>query len=269
MSHEHQREVLASGQSYEPFVGRWSRAVAKEFLRWLGVPSERRWLDVGCGTGALAETILTSASPAAITAVDPSAAFIEFAHQQISDPRVTFRVGDAQALPVETASVDAVVSGLVLNFIPDPRKALSEMKRAVMQGGLVALYVWDYAGEMQMLRYFWDAAAALNPSASELDEGQRFPICRPEGLDELLKAVGLGDTEVRSIDVATVFVDFDDYWSPFLGGQGAAPAYAMSLSEDERLALREHIRQSLPVERDGSIHCIARAWAAKGRRNFS
>jgi SAM-dependent methyltransferase len=258
--------VWASGQAYEPYVGRWSREVASVFLSWLAVPPGRRWLDVGCGTGALTDAILTVAQPLEITAVDPSAAFVEFAQHRITDTRVTFRVGDAQALPVEPASCDAVVSGLVLNFVPDPRKALSEMRRAAAPNGRVGLYVWDYAGEMQMIRYFWDAAVSLHPAALEFDEGRHFPVCRPEALEALFRAAGFGDVNVRPIDVPTVFADFDDFWSPFLGGQGPAPAYAMSLPEDERMALREELQRSLPIGTDGSIHLIARAWAARARR---
>ena len=140
-----------------------------------------------------------------------------------------FEAGDAQALPLADSAVDVAVSGLVLNFVPDPARALGEMARVVRPGGAVALYVWDYAGEMQLMRRFWDAATALDPSAEELDEGVRFPICRPEPLAALFADAGLEAVATRPIEVATVFADFDDYWSPFLGGQGPAPGYCMSL----------------------------------------
>lgn len=266
MAEEQKADVWASGESYEPYVGRWSRLVAKEFLGWLDVRPQCRWLDVGCGTGALSETILDVADPLAITGVDPSTGFVEYARRQIRDDRVSFKVGDAQALPIEVADYDAVVSGLVLNFVPDPRIALREMKRTSSVSGVVGFYVWDYAGEMQMMRYFWDAAVAVDPAATERDEGRRFPICQPEPLRSLLVDAELRDIEVRAIDVPTLFRDFDDYWSPFLGGQGSAPAYAMSLSEEERLELREEVRRNLPVQADGSIRLSARAWAAKGTR---
>jgi len=124
--------------------------------------------------------------------------------------------------------------------------------------------VWDYAGKMELMRYFWDAAAAVDPDNRELDEGARFPICEPEALAALVRDAGLGAVATRAIDVATVFQDFDDYWTPFLGGQGAAPAYCMRLPTDRRDALRERLRSALPVEPDGSIALIARAWAARG-----
>jgi SAM-dependent methyltransferase len=257
--------IWASGAAYEPYVGRWSRLVACEFLAWLGVSPARRWLDIGCGTGALSGTILAVAEPTALTGIDASAGYVAYAAEQIRDGRAEFRQGDAQALPFAAASFDAAVSGLVLNFLPQPERGLAEMARVTRPGGAVAVYVWDYAGQMQLMRYFWDAAVALDPAAVELDEGRRFPICRPETLERLFVDVGLADVVVRAIDVPTVFRNFEDYWSPFLGGQGPAPSYAMSLPEERRAALRERIREKLPIAADGSIHLVARAWAARGR----
>lgn len=259
-------EAWASGGSYEPYVGRWSRLVAREFLTWLGLPAGSRWLDVGCGTGALSQTILQTASPGKVKGVDRSDGYIAFAQAQIQDERMEFEVGDAQALPVETGAYDAVVSGLVLNFVPQPEQAVAEMARAARPGGKMALYVWDYAGKMQFMRHFWNAAAALDPAAYPLDEGRRFPICQPEPLQSLFEMVGLKEVEVCPLDIPTDFRDFDDYWTPFLGGQGPAPGYAMSLSEESRAALRERIRAALPFALDGSIPLVARAWAVRGVR---
>ena len=140
------------------------------------------------------------------------------------------------------------------------------MVRVVKPQGVVAAYVWDYAGKMQLMRHFWNAAAALDPLAYDLDEGRRFPLCQPDPLRELFQQAGLSGVEVRPIDIATDFRDFDDFWSPFLGGQGPAAGYAMSLSEEGRLALRERIRAGLPYALDGSIPLVARAWAVRGTR---
>jgi hypothetical protein len=115
------------------------------------------------------------------------------------------------------------------------------------------------------MRHFWDAAVALDPAAGDLDEGRRFPLCRPEPLRALFHAAGLRDVATRAIDVPTYFRDFNDYWSPFLGGQGPAPGYAMSLTAVRRAALRDRIQARLPFESDGSIQLIARAWAVRGR----
>jgi SAM-dependent methyltransferase len=257
-------DVWAVGDAYEPYVGRWSRLVAREFVTALGVPDGARWLDVGCGTGALTGAILNLASPRAVDGVDPSPGFLAAAERRVADQHVRFTVGDATSLPFDAGAFDAVVSGLVLNFIPDRARAVAEMCRVVAPGGVVAAYVWDYAGEMQLMRAFWDAAGALDPSASDLDEGRRFgDICRPEALTSLFTGAGLHDVAAWAIDIPTHFADFDDYWSPFLGGQGPAPSYAMSLEEPRRIALHDRLHATLPVAPDGSINLTARAWAVR------
>lgn len=258
--------VWASGAAYDPYMGRWSRCVATEFVVWLDVPPESRWLDVGCGTGALSQTILDVAFPKQVVGVDLSQGYLAYARHNISDERLSLRLSDAQALPPDLGQYDVVVAGLALNFMPEPHKALNAMARAARAGGVVAVYVWDYADKMQLLRYFWDAAIMLDPQVSGLDEGRRSPLCNPASLTHLFKNSGLGDVESRPIDIAARFTNFDDYWSPFLGGQGTVASYAMSLSEEGRRELRELIRARLPVAPDGSIEMTIRAWAAKSRR---
>lgn len=260
----HPPATWAAGDRYESYVGRWSRRVAPQFLAWLDVPAGKRWLDVGCGTGALSQTILASAQPSGVAGVDPSEGFLAFARTRA--PQAEFRVGDAQALTFEDGSFDAAVSGLVLNFVPDPAKAAGEMRRVIRPGGTAAAYVWDYAGEMQLMRRFWAAAVAVDPAARNLDESLRFPLCRADALRALWTAAGLQDIQTHTIDVPTVFKDFDDYWSPFLGGQGPAPTYCMSLTEDRRERLRQHLHDTLPIEGDGSIRLIARAFAVRGAK---
>ena len=255
----------AIGDAYEPYVGRWSRLVAAALLDWLAVPPGARWVDVGCGTGALSRTILDRAAPETVTGLDASAGFVQHAAARVVDPRASFRVGDAQALPFDDGVFGAAVSGLVLNFVPAPERMAAEMYRVTRRGGVVGVYVWDYAGGMQLMRHFWDAAGALDAAALPLDEGRRFPVCRPEPLATLFRDAGLADVETRALDVSTVFRDFDDYWTPFLGGQGPAPGYCMSLGEDRRAALRERLRAQLPMQPDGRIPLIARAWAVRGR----
>jgi len=258
------KDTWASGDTYEPYIGRWSRLVAHEFLKWLAIPAGSQWLDVGCGTGALSQTILQVTDPVHIKGIDRSEGFIIFAKEHTPDRRVEFQVGDAQAIKENSGIFDVAVSGLTLNFIPHPEFAVAEMRRVTRTGGMVAAYLWDYANGMQMIRHFFDAAVALDPNAAELDEGSRFPICHPQALSDLFKFVGLENVEVRAMDVPTLFRNFDDYWSPFLGGQGPAPSYAMSLNEEHRTALRERIRTSLPIASDGSIPLTARAWAVRG-----
>lgn len=257
-------EVWENAESLERYVGRWSRLVAREFVAWLQVPPGSRWLDVGCGSGALTETVLADAGPESIEGVDTSEAFVAYAASRVTDPRASFAVADAQALDRPDAAYDAVASSLVLNFLPDPARGAAEMRRVARPGGVVAGYVWDYAGEMQLMRRFWDAAAELDPEAADLDEGRRMAGCNPADLEALFSGAGLEEVETRAIDVPTVFADFDDYWSPFEGGQGPAPGYCVSLPPDRRAALRERLRETLPAASDGSISLVARAWAVRG-----
>lgn len=253
------------GDPYDRYVGRWSRRVAPEFVRWLDIPPGRRWLDVGCGTGALSASLLEAAVPAAVTAVDPSAGFLARASSNLGS-RARTALGTAADLPLEDASVDVTVSGLVLNFTPDPVAALVEQSRVTVPGGTVAAYVWDYADGMELLRLFWDCAVALDPGAAALDEGARFPLCRPDPLVAAFADAGLGHVEVTALDVDTVFSDFDDLWGPFLGGQGPAPSYVASLGDEARLALRELLRRRAHPGPDGAILLTARAWAVRGTR---
>jgi SAM-dependent methyltransferase len=257
-------EAWEEGAAYERYVGRWSRLVARELLSWLAVPPGAAWLDVGTGSGALVDEILAAAAPRVVVGVDRSEGFVAQARARVKDPLARFEVGDAQALPVADGSFDAVVSGLVVNFVPAPARMVAELARAGGPGATVALYVWDYAGGMELIRRFWDAARALDPAAAALDEAVRFPGCAPAPLAALLGSAGLARVEARAIDVPTRFRDFDDLWSPFLGGQGPAPGYVASLTEDRRVALREALRAAAPAEPGGAILLCARAWAVRG-----
>jgi len=257
-------ETWDSGEAYEQYVGRWSRAVATEFLRWLARPLGLAWADIGCGTGALASIILTMCEPSSIHGIDSSEGFVSQARRRISDPRTCFETGDATHLPWNSGIFDATVSGLVLNFVRDDESMIREMARITKPGGRVASYVWDYAGGMQMMRQFWDAAIAVSPNDAKLDQAERFPLCQPKPLLALFERAGLKSVAVQAIDVPTVFQDFDDYWNPFLGGQGAAPTYLASVGNEVRGRIRELLVERLPTDNDGSIELTARAWAVQG-----
>jgi SAM-dependent methyltransferase len=231
-------DVWSDGDSYEAYMGRWSRPVADRFLEWLDPPAGARWLDVGCGTGALADEILGRAAPSAVFGMDPSPALVAHAAGHVPDPRALFAVGDARALPVADGWFDVVVAGLMLNFVAERTRALAEMHRAAGKGGVVAAYVWDYTRRMQLISLFWDAAEELDPAVRRESEGVRFGFCRPEPLRAMFRAAGLADISVDSIVVPTVFRDFDDVWSPFLRGTGPAPSYVTSLDDARRAELR-------------------------------
>lgn len=250
------------GSPYEQYVGRWSRQIAPLFLSWLEIPAGRKWLDVGCGTGALCAAIVDHCSPASVVGVEPSEGFLETAKENLGG-RAMFHPGSATAIALDDASVDVVVSGLVLNFVPDQRAALAEMARVTAKGGTIGAYVWDYAGKMELMRLFWDAAVELDPGAAGLDEGTRFPDCNPQALVAVFASAGLGGAQAKAIETPTPFASFEDYWQPFLGGQGPAPAYAMSLDEAARARLRDRIRARMSARAGGPSSLIARAWAVR------
>jgi SAM-dependent methyltransferase len=250
-------------------MGRWSRPLAEAFVRWLKPSPGGHWLDVGTGTGALATAICNLAQPSTVVACDASRTFVESARRGLVDARVLFEVAGVGDLPLREGGYDAIVSGLALNFFPDPRAALEEQLNAVGPAGLVGAYLWDYADGMEFLRYFWDAAIAVEPSAAEMDEGHRFPLCRPGALERLFDSVGAGQIRATPLRVPTLFSSFDDYWRPFLGGTGPAPSLVAGFSEQQRRELEAELRSRLPMQDSGRIALEARAWAVVGQRSRS
>ncbi|MCX4782694.1 class I SAM-dependent methyltransferase [Streptomyces sp. NBC_01264] len=259
--------MWGEGAAYEPYIGRWSRQVAAQCVRRLEVPAGGDWRDIGCGTGAVTQAVLKVADPERVVGADPSDGYVRYARRHVTDARAGFVRGDATRLPFPDGLATAAVSGLVLNFLPAPERAVAEMARIVRPGGAVAAYVWDYTrGGMELIRSFWEAAVSLDAGSRELDEARRFPWCAPGPLAELLRAGGWADVAVDAIDIPTRFDDFEAYWAPFLGGQGPAPSYLASLPRKRHDALRERLRARVPVEADGSIALTARAWNGRGRR---
>jgi SAM-dependent methyltransferase len=258
-----QHDSWSAGRNYDHYMGRWSRLIAREFLAWLDVPENADWADIGCGTGALTKTILETANPKSVAGFDLSEGFVTHARQEIADSRARFEVASAEELPLSENSVDAIASALVLNFVPDKKKALAEFQRVTRPEGTISFYVWDYpGGGMGFIDAFWKAATALDPAAADLDEGARFPFCTPEGLQSLCEQAGLKEAELKPIEVETVFADFNAFWDPFTLGAGPAPGYCMSLSEPERERLRGQLLERLG---NGEVRLTARAFAVKAR----
>jgi len=253
-----------AGPTYEDFMGRWSRLLAPEFLSWLRIPGEARWLDVGCGTGALTDAICKHADPASVLGCDPAVPFIEYAGEHSEDDRASFVVAGAGSLPRHDDGYGSVTSLLALNFFPEPEAAVREMRSVTAAEGTVSACVWDYAGRMEFLRRFWDVVVAEDSSAREFDEGVRFPICRPEALADLFIGADLADVSCEAIEIQTEFASFDDYWKPLLAGTGPAAAYVASLDADRRAGLARNLELDLPRGRDGAILLSARAWAVRG-----
>src|SRR5262249_37891502 len=195
------KEKWTSGDAYEIWMARWSRMLARLLLEWIEVPPGAVWLDLCCGTGILSMTIAECQEPSRVVGVDRSDAQIDFARKHRAGLNIEYQVADAMTLPLPDASFDACVSGLGLNFISDPAKALMEVRRVVRSEGVVAAYVWEYSAKARFLREFWDAAIAVDPSASEFDQGRRFPICTPEGLRGAFEGAGFAGVETRPLDI--------------------------------------------------------------------
>ena len=259
-----QPDLFAQSDAYERFMGRWSRQLAPQLVKFATVSHGDSVLDIGSGTGALAFAAAEAAPAGRVTGLDPSSAYVRSAQSRASTDRIRFVVGDAQALEFSPASFDRTLSLLVMSFIPDRAKALREMIRVTRPGGVVAAAVWDYGDGMQMLRVFWDEAVALDPAIAPRDE-RNLPLCKRGELAALWQSQELDRVEEQPIAIELAFLSFDDYWQPFLGGQGPAGAYAASLPDARRTALEARLRaRLLGGRRNGPITLAARAWAVKG-----
>ncbi len=245
-------------------MGRWSRQLAPRFVSWLGIPGGVHWLDVGCGTGALTNAICSLADPASVLGCDPAEPFIGYARQHSRNVRASFVVAGAGGLPHRADGYGSATSLLALNFFPDAGAGVREMRSLTAPGGTVSACVWDYGGRMECLRVFWDAAAAIDSTARALDEGVRFPLCRPDALADLFRTAGLHEVRCEPLEVRTEFAGFDDYWRPLLGGTGPAPSYVASLDADRRATLAGKLETALPRTPAGTIVLPARAWAVRG-----
>ena len=261
---EAEAKMFSMSAEYERFMGRWSRLLAPGYIAFAGVKNGDRVLDVGTGTGSLASALETAMTSSEIVGIDPSEGFINYAKKNAKSGRAHFEVGDAQALRFQDASFDHTMALLVMNFIPDHNRAIGEMRRVTRPQGVVSACVWDYDEGMQMLRFFWDEAVALDPAIEPKDE-RHMKLSREGQLGQLWKSAGLVNVQEKPLVIDQAYASFDDYWGPFLRGAGPAGAYVVSLSEERRQELEARMRKRLLGNReDGSFVLKGRAWCVRG-----
>lgn len=249
-------------EGYDRFVGRYSGELARSLADAADPRPGDRALDVGCGPGALTAELVTRLGVAHVAAVDPSASFTETCAQRL--PGVDVRVAAAEALPFADGDFDVALAQLVVNFMTDPLAGVREMARVTRPGGAVGAAVWDYGGEMTLLRTFWDAAAAVDPSAGELDEGRRMQPSDAESLGRLWTDAGLTGVRTGPVVVSAAYAGFDDLWQPLETGVGPAGAHVAGLPPGQRAVLRAELRSRLGVD-DAAFRLSARAWVVVGR----
>jgi len=251
--------------SYERFMGRWSRRVAPGLVAFAGITDGDRVLDVGSGTGALAAAVLGAAPTTRVVGLDVATRYLDKARAGLGGERASFQEGDAQDLAFADDAFDKALSLLAFNFIPDPERAFDEMVRVTRPGGVIAAAVWDYGHGMRMLRVFWDEAVGLDPASEPRDE-RHMPLCRSGELGKLWTEHGLVEVETSELVIELPFASFDDYWAPFLEGQGPAGSYVAGLPDDHKQELERRLRDRLLYDgRDGPLTLSARAWAVKGK----
>lgn len=258
--------TATNGDAYDLHMGRWSQRLAEKFLDFVGVVDGEQVLDLGCGTGSLSNALAKRVKYQGITGIDLSEAYIAHANEQSNDPRLEFRVGSATEVPLLDDSVDRTMALLLLSFVSDTQKAVSEMRRVTRPGGVVAACVWDTRGGHTTNRIFWDTAAVFDPKANELRaENYMRPATRPGELEAAWAEAGLENIEEDMLVSRMDFQSFEDFWSPNLGKQGPIADYVASLEPEAVEQLEEHMRNAyLDGEEDGPRSYAGVAWAIKG-----
>jgi SAM-dependent methyltransferase len=265
LGQDQRQNMFGNAEAYERFMGRWSRLVAPLLVDFTDVPDRARVLDVGSGTGSLAFAIAERKPRSHVLGIDPSKEYVAYANSRNPIPdRASFQVGDAQQLHFPDATFDASLSLLVFNFIPDPRKAVLEVRRVTRSGGRLSAAIWDYGAGMRMLRAFWDAAVSIDAKAEKHDE-KHMPLCRAGELSELWKQGGLENVHEQPLHITMRFESFADYWGAFLLGQGPAGSYVASLDRDKLQALRGEVKRRLPLSADDIPFALpAQVWSVRG-----
>ncbi len=256
-------EMFTDGAAYERMMGRWSRLVGAQFLKWIDVAPGKRWLDVGCGNGAFTEDIVAMTRPSGIVGIDPAEAQISFARQRPALKDAEFHVGDAQSLPFKDDAFDAAVMALVIAFVPDPAKGAAELARVVKPGGVVASYMWDLPGFGVPLSPLYKALVKLGNPAPQPPSAHASTL---DAMQTMWIVAGLETVEITTFRIDTTFDDFTDFWESCFVPIGPLGKVLQGLSPAAVIDLQNELRTSLPVQADGRIVYDSVANAVKGRK---
>jgi ubiquinone/menaquinone biosynthesis C-methylase UbiE len=253
---------LQGAEVYDRHIGRYGHELALELIKFADVRPGQRVLDVGCGPGALTRQLVAVVGAEQVAAIDPSAPFVQASRDRL--PGIRAEVAAAEALPFADGVFNRTLAQLVVNFMTDAEAGVREMCRVTRSGGIVAAAVWDYAGQMTLLRRFWDSVAALDPSAADLDEGSSMRYCTPEELAALWTDADLDQVAISDVVVTAGYEGFDDLWEPLEYGVAPSGAYVASLPPDRRAELKADFQQRLGAG-NAPFRLGARAWLVKGQ----
>jgi ubiquinone/menaquinone biosynthesis C-methylase UbiE len=256
------QSFFTDGEAYERMMGRWTQAAGAMFLDWLAMPPGLRWLDAGCGTGAFTELLVARCAPREVAAIDPAADQIAFARSKPIAKQVKFQIGDSQSLPFASDEFDAATMALVITFIPDPQKAVAELKRVVKPGGTIGTYMWDFMGKRFTQQPLREAVEAMG---YEVPPAPGHPNSTLEALERFFTTAKLDDVATRTIEIEIAYGSFDEYWSTQTGLANSVVQYIRKMSPAELERLKGYLQEHLPRDRNGGIAYKARANAVKGR----
>ncbi|KGN37514.1 class I SAM-dependent methyltransferase [Knoellia subterranea] len=246
-----------AADAYGRFMGRYSEPLSTVFADWVGVRAGQSALDVGCGPGALTQTLVDRLGVANVSAADPSPPFVEAVSARF--PGLVVHRAPAEQLPFDDGAFDVTLAQLVVHFMQDPVTGVAEMARVTRPGGVVAACTWDLAGDRSPLNPLWSAARRLDP---RITDESHLAGAREGQLAAIARDAGLRDVESGEIAVTVIHPNFDEWWEPFTLGVGPAGEYVKSLDDDGREALREEARRGFPAE--GPFEITAVAWAVRG-----
>ncbi len=250
------------GDSYERFMGVWSRKAGNVFLDWLAAPSGLKWADIGCGNGAFTELLIERCAPAEVHGIDPSEAQLAFARKQPAARPTKFGLGDAMALPFPAKMFDAATMALVIFFVPNPSKGVAEMVRVVRPRGLVAAYAWDILGGGYMLE---PIRVELRAMGIKPVDPLSVEASRIDAMRDLWTRAGLDGVETRQITVQRTFASFEEFWAITLSGSPSLRLALVAMSPADVELFKTRVCARLPADAAGRITCESRANAVKGR----